>query len=142
MQILPKARLQSAAEWLNIINKEGKRVQQLKVSSRFDLEKTLTRLVSETNEYVLNSQPREPQKAPQQVKSVDPEITTSPGWVDEFNQETTETLEEQRAIKKAVAELEAKKAERLAEQERAAWKKKNWWRVGFLKKSPPRKQST
>ncbi|MEO0904536.1 MAG: serine/threonine-protein kinase [Pseudomonadota bacterium] len=145
MQILPKARLQSASEWLNIINKEGKRVQQLKVSSRFNLEKTLTRLVSETNEYVLNSQPREAEKAPLQLKPVDPKPIKAPGWIDEFNEETTTTSVdyehdvEQRAVQKAVADVEAEKARRQAEIELAAWKKKNWWRIGFLKKSPPTK---
>ncbi|PJI85838.1 serine/threonine protein kinase [Yoonia maricola] len=141
MQILPKARLQSASEWLNIINKEGKRVQELKVSSRFKLEKTLTRLVSETNEYVLNSQPRDPKEAAAQSQPVQTTATKPPGWVEEFNKETSETVEEQRAVKNTVAELQTRKAERQAEhlaaQELAAWKKKNWWRIGFLKKSPP-----
>lgn len=142
MQILPKARLQSATEWLNIINKEGKRVKPLKMSSRFNLEKTLTRLVSETNEYVLNSEPRDAKQAPLPPKSVEPQPGKGLGWVDEFNQETTETLEEQRAIQKTVAELEERKAQRQAELEMAAWRKKNRWRFGFMKTPPPTKQST
>ena len=127
MQILPKARLQSATEWLNIINKEGQRVKPLKVSARFDLNKTLTRLVSETNEYVLNSQPREPKKAPAPVAPVQPKVVSTPGWVDEFNEETTATVEEQRAIQKTVADLAARKAERVVAEKR----KKQWWRFGF-----------
>lgn len=130
MQILPKARLQSATEWLNIINKEGERVKPLKLSSRFDLNKTLTRLVSETNEYVLNSEPREPKPAPLALKPVKPKVVSTPGWVDDFNDETTETLEEQRAVQKTVAELAARKAEREAAERR----RKQWWRLGFLQK--------
>jgi len=125
MQILPKARIQSATEWLNIINKEGERVKPLKLASRFDLNKTLTRLVSETNEYVLNSEPRDPEKAPLEPTSAEPKPAKPSGWVEEFNQET---LEEQRAIQKTVAELEARKAEREAADRR----RKKWWRLGFL----------
>ncbi len=134
MQILPKARLQSASEWLNIINKEGERVKPLKVSSRFDLNKTLTRLVSETNEYVLNSEPREPKEAPLTLKSVEPKISSAPRWAEEFNEETTETLEERRAVEKTVAELAARKAEREAAERR----RKQWWRLGFLHNSKSR----
>ncbi|MFA8441690.1 serine/threonine protein kinase [Yoonia sp.] len=131
MQILPKARLQSAREWLNIINREGQQVKPLKVSSRFNLNKTLTRLVSETNEYVLNSEPREPVKPTLKLKSAEPEVVSAPRWAEEFNEETTETLEEQRAVQKTVAELAARKAEREAAERR----RKQWWRLGFLHRS-------
>ncbi len=141
MQILPKARIQSAREWLNIINKEGERVKPLKVNSRFDLNKTLTRLVSETNEYVLNSEPRTPKSQPLELKPTEAKPVRAPGWVQEFNHETgkapqtgisslVDTVEEQRAVEKTVAELEARKAARLAAEER----KKKWWRLGFVRK--------
>ncbi len=141
MQILPKARIQSAREWLNIINKEGERVKPLKVNSRFDLNKTLTRLVSETNEYVLNSEPRTPKSQPLELKPAEAKPVRAPGWVQEFNHETgkapqtgisslVDTVEEQRAVEKTVAELEARKAARLAAEER----KKKWWRLGFVRK--------
>ncbi len=140
MQILPKARIQSAREWLNIINKEGERVKPLKVNSRFDLNKTLTRLVSETNEYVLNSEPRTPKSQPLELKPAEAKPTKAPGWVRDFNRETgkapeaaidsmVDTVEEQRAVEKTVAELEARKAARLAAEER----RKKWWRLGFFK---------
>jgi serine/threonine protein kinase len=147
MQILPKARLQSAAEWLEIINKEGERVKPLQLSSRFDLNKTLTRLISETNEYVLNSEPRIPKSEPLALKPADMKPVKSPGWVEEFNQETTGVTtpdaldaetEEQRAIQNTVADLEARKAARLAAEER----KKKWWRLGFLRKSQSNKSSS
>lgn len=131
MQILPKARLQSAREWLNIINKEGKRVKPLKVSSRPDLNKTLTRLVTETNEYVLNSEPREPKKATLKLQPVKERPVSAPKWAEEFNEETTETLEERRAIEKTVADLAARKAERQA----AELRRKQWWRLGFLQRT-------
>ena len=140
MQILPKARLQSAKEWLNIINKEGEQVKPLKLTTRFDLNKTLTRLVSETNEYVLNSEPREPKKPVLKMQPVEPErpkVVAKPGWADEFNEGTTETIEERRAVERTVAELAARKAEREAAERR----KKQWWRLGFFQKSKDSKFS-
>lgn len=133
MQILPKARIQSASEWLNIINKEGERVKPLQMSTnRFDLGRTLTRLVSETNEYVLNSEPREPKPAPKALREVESPSKPKPGWVDEFNRETSETLEEQQAMKIAMAEVAALKAK---EEAAAAAAKSKWWRFGFGQKS-------
>lgn len=128
MQILPKARIQSASEWLNIISVEAERVKPIKVSSRLDLSKTLTRLVSETNEYVLNSEPREAASQPISSVPVEAAQAMAPRWVEEFNEETAETLEERRAVEKTVADLAARKAQREAAQVR----KKKWWRLGLL----------
>ncbi len=91
MQILPKARLQSAREWTNLINKEEVRVKSLTPRSKADLGKVLTRLVSETNEYVLNSQPRAAKDQPPMPTPVD-RVNSKPEWADEFNRETSESI--------------------------------------------------
>jgi len=91
MQILPKARLQSAHAWMNLINKEETRVKSLKPRSKADLGKVLTRLVSETNEYVLNSQPRAAKDQPPLPLPVD-KVNSKPEWADEFNRETSESM--------------------------------------------------
>ena len=92
MQILPKARIQSASEWLNLINKEGERVKPIRLRSTKDLGQKLTRLVSETNEYVLNSQPRDGARKPVRgIPRPDDKTKASPAWAEEFNRETTET---------------------------------------------------
>ncbi len=90
MQILPKSRIQSASEWLDLINpKEQQRVKPLRMVTTDKLGKALTRLVSETNEYVLNSQPLDVKP-----KTRRPETTlmsvSRPEWVQEFNRETSD----------------------------------------------------
>jgi hypothetical protein len=56
------------------------------------LDKVLTRLVSETNEYVLNSQPRDVQpKSRRPVTSQPRKVNSRPEWAEEFNRETSET---------------------------------------------------
>lgn len=95
MQVLPKARIQSAREWLNVINAEGQRVQPLRVIATDDLGKKLTRLVSETNEYVMNSEPREAtKKSVSAAPNLMDKSTSTPAWVEEFNRETSEILGE------------------------------------------------
>lgn len=93
MQVLPKARIQSAREWLNLINEEGRRVKPLRLIRTDDLGKKLTRLVSETNEYVMNSEPREAVKKPvRAVPRPDEKAKAAPEWIEEFNRETSEKL--------------------------------------------------
>mgnify|MGYP000736870851 CR=1 FL=1 len=140
MQILPKSRIQSATEWLNIINREGERVKPLAMeTNRFDLSRTLTRLVSETNEYVLNSEPREPKPEPKPAQRVLKEVKdrpkSQPEWAEEFNLETTETIEEQRAMQIAMAEVAALKAK----EEAVVASKKKWWQFGFGQKASSKK---
>ncbi len=89
MRVLPKERLQSARDWMDMLDPNKKRPSPLVLSQKNDLSKTLTRLVSETNEYVLKSEPRkaEPQKPPK----AEP-VVSIPDWVREFNEETSQTL--------------------------------------------------
>lgn len=91
MSILPKDRLQSAREWSNLIDRDQvKRIQPLVLTQNENLGSVLTRLVSETNEYVLNSQPRDNTPAPRAVERPKKNV---PDWVREFNEETSKTLE-------------------------------------------------
>jgi len=95
MNVLPKARIQTANEWLDLINpKEQQRVRRLRVNTSDTLGKTLTKLVSETNNYVLNSEPLDAK--PDSRKSaveVKEKRVSQPEWVDEFNRETSEGFE-------------------------------------------------
>jgi serine/threonine protein kinase len=90
MQILPKSRIQSAQEWLDLINpKDQQQVKPVRMKSSDNLGKVLTRLVTETNEYVLNSEPRDVQ--PKSRKATEPKkVSSQPSWVQEFNRETSE----------------------------------------------------
>lgn len=88
MQVLPKDRIQSAREWADMLtNNTEKAPLPFKLQPDRQLEKTLTRLVSETNEYVRNSKPLHNKTAPKPVTSV--EKRQGPDWIDEFNAETT-----------------------------------------------------
>ncbi len=96
MQIHPGDRLQTAARWKSLIA-QGKAdtspTGQLRVSSKdvsLDLERSLTRLVEETNDEVRRiSQLPEP---PKNVVTL-PEQPEKPAWIDEFNHETSTTPE-------------------------------------------------
>ncbi|MEL6839603.1 MAG: serine/threonine-protein kinase [Pseudomonadota bacterium] len=90
MRILPKDRLQTARQWSAMIAAQKTQPAPTPIKPKTDdkLEKTLTRLVTETNEYVRNSEPREGKQ-----KSGEPVISqprvSAPKWVEEFNAETT-----------------------------------------------------
>ena len=90
MCILPKDRLQTARQWSAMITEDKVQPAPTPIKPRTDekLGKTLTRLVTETNEYVRNSQPREGK-----TKSGEPVISqpraAAPKWVEEFNAETS-----------------------------------------------------
>lgn len=86
MRVLPKERLQSTAEWFSLIKSSTKRNEPLVLKPAGDLEKVLTRLVSETNEYVLKSAEAPAAKKPQAPIS-EPSVVI-PDWVREFNEET------------------------------------------------------
>lgn len=94
MSVLPKDRLQSAGEWANMIGPAKKRKAEVtplilpaSTSSNDKLTEKLTKLVSETNDFVKNSEPRAPKaKEPARpARKID-----VPDWVKEFNAETSE----------------------------------------------------
>ncbi|WP_084625768.1 serine/threonine protein kinase [Loktanella sp. S4079] len=92
MSILPKNRIQSAREWSDIIDSDKRdRIKPLLLKPSDNLGETLTRLVSETNEYVRNSQPHQEQVVTQRV--VEPAQKHVPDWVKEFNEETSRLVE-------------------------------------------------
>lgn len=90
MSVLPKDRIQSAREWLDIIDGAQERIRPLILKQSNNLGQVLTRLVSETNEYVLNSQPLE---SARKQPVVEAPKKTVPKWVEEFNEETSRSLE-------------------------------------------------
>jgi serine/threonine protein kinase len=95
MMILPKARIQTAREWLNLISGRTEKVRPLRVNTaNSNLDKVLTRLVSETNEFVLNSEPREVQPKSRRGKAVQTREPSRPEWAAEFNRETKEVSRE------------------------------------------------
>lgn len=94
MKVLPKERLQSAREWLSLITDEKEQIKPIRIQSTGNLGATLTRLVSETNEY-LNSQPRDVTPKTRRPVEALKAVPSKPEWIDEFNTETTdeETVE-------------------------------------------------
>jgi serine/threonine protein kinase len=89
MMILPKDRIQSARDWADMISPTTQQVTApIKLKSNTNLGKTLTRLVSETNEYVRNSEPREGARKPRNPVSLEPK-RPAPEWIQAFNAETS-----------------------------------------------------
>jgi len=91
MKVLPKERLQSAREWLALISAKAERVKPIRMDPDNKLDKVLTRLVNETNEYVLNSEARDVRpKTRRGAARPKPKVNSRPEWAAEFNRETTE----------------------------------------------------
>ncbi|MGI9389430.1 MAG: serine/threonine protein kinase, partial [Boseongicola sp.] len=96
MEVHPEDRLQSAAKWRSMISDakvdsdahSGSETSSVEIP--LDLELTLTRLVKETNDEVRNisrlAVEPEPVVAP-------PEDVTKPAWIDDFNQQLQEPVE-------------------------------------------------
>lgn len=91
MRVLPKERLQSAREWLALISDKAERVKPIRMDTNSKLEKVLTRLVSETNEYVLNSETLDVRPKSRRNVRAQQKVTSRPDWAAEFNRETTES---------------------------------------------------
>lgn len=91
MKVLPKDRIQSAPEWAAMIDPDRKYVAPFEKSHIDDsLEKTVMRLVSETNQYVERGKPQSQDKGP----SDDDNRVVVADWVREFNAETSEIAHE------------------------------------------------
>ena len=101
MRVLPKERLQSVQEWAEVIDSKRKVATPMTKAMGEKLNKQITRLVSETNDYVLNSQPRE--NKPKAEPVVQPKVKI-PDWVKEFNQETKVTAQVKKTEASAVVE--------------------------------------
>lgn len=112
VSVPPKDRIQSANEWLGLIEQESKKVRTVNIPQAKGLTKTLSELIEETNKHVRSEAlpPSAPiAKAPRAAKS----DRYRPAWVDEFNRETAEVAARKRAEERAAAE-----AVRLAEKAR------------------------
>ena len=57
MAILPRERIQSARDWMNVITGRSDKTRPIRLTQTDDLNEVLSRLVSETNEY-LSAEPR------------------------------------------------------------------------------------
>ena len=88
MRILPKDRIQTARAWSQLITPTaGQPAAQIKLRANDNLGKTLTRLITETNEYVQNSEPRDGHSGSNEPFILEPK-KAAPKWVEEFNAET------------------------------------------------------
>ena len=111
MNIAPKDRLQSAKQWLSLIEEGQKKVRTVQIPETKSLTKTLSELIEETNRAVL-SQPREPVQAqPLPQGTAAPKPGNRPAWVEEFNRETQEFAEREREEKRKAAQEVARRAE-------------------------------
>jgi len=125
MSIAPRDRIQSAKEWLSLIEQETKKVKTVHIPQSKSLTKTLSELIAETNKHVSDDgpAPQKPAPAPR-IDAVKSDGTFHPEWVEEFNRETIEVAQRKRAEAKEAARRaeEARRAEamRLAEQARLA----------------------
>jgi len=120
MRVPPKDRIQSAKEWLSLIEQESKKVKKVKIPENRSLTKTISELIEETNKHVMTAKPPEPVVKP--PKPVGPQNAEGfhPEWVEEFNRETVEVAERKRRdAQRAVAQEAARRAE-AARQARAA----------------------
>ena len=125
MNVAPRDRIQSAKEWLSLIEQETKKVKTVHIPQSKSLTKTLSELIAETNKHVNDAEPAPQKPAPApRLDAVKSDGTFHPEWAEEFNRETIEVAQRKRAEAKEAARLaeEARRAEaaRLAEQARLA----------------------
>jgi len=123
MSVPPKDRIQSAKDWLRMIEQQSKKVKKVKIPENKSLTKTISELIEETNKQVMTAKPAAPVVKP--AKPTDPLKSESfrPEWVEEFNRETVEVAErKQREAERAAALEAARRAEatRLARVARLA----------------------
>lgn len=89
LRVAPKERMQSAKEWLDLIEQDRKKVKVVKIPEALGLGKTLSELIEETNKHVLNGAPQ-PKTTGHTPAASPEEDSFRPAWVDEFNRETVE----------------------------------------------------
>ncbi|WP_375253951.1 serine/threonine protein kinase [Yoonia sp.] len=93
MNVLPKERVQTVREWLGLITQRRERAVPIRMNPHNNLDKVLNRLVSETNEFVYNSQPRDVKPKSRKPATSEPKVASKPEWAEEFNKETKEAKE-------------------------------------------------
>ena len=123
MCVPPRDRIQSATEWLKMIETESKKVKKVKIPASKDLSQTLSELVSETNKHVFKA-PVQKREDPAKTTPLPEKNVTRPAWVEEFNRETSEAerrrIEEERAADEAMRAAEKARAEEEARLAREA----------------------
>lgn len=117
LRLAPRERLQSAKEWLELIEQDRKKVNVVKIPQAMRLSKTLSTLIEETNKHVMSTAISVPEQTPKPVAKTEEE-TFRPAWVDEFNRETVEA-EKRRREAEAAAALAAARAEAARKAEAA-----------------------
>ena len=90
--------------------------------------------MSETNEYVLNSEPREPKRAPPKQLRPDEAVEPQPAWVDEFNRETSEDRERKQEDENRIAAAAEAEAMRIAELKAEAARRARPWPLNMFGK--------
>ncbi len=105
MSVLPKERLQSAQEWADMIAPRKNGAAPLVLATTkpqpSKLGQNLTKLVSETNEFVRNSKPQE-NKEQKATPRAEVKRTSVPDWVHEFNAETPAVANEKPIVEPPV----------------------------------------
>ncbi|MEO1638078.1 MAG: protein kinase [Pseudomonadota bacterium] len=120
MSVAPKDRVQSAKEWLTLIEQDSKMVKMVQIPESRSLTKSLSQLIEETNKHVF-SELTEPQPEAAKPKQQPANNKSRPEWVEEFNRETLEFAERKKAEERAAAEAaRQKELARWAEEQRLA----------------------
>lgn len=119
MSVPPKDRVQSAKEWLSLIEQESKKVKTVKIPENKTLTKTISELIEETNKEVMTAKLPETLPAPK-VQPTQKSETYRPTWVEEFNRETVEVAERKRREAEMAAAREAAKQAEQARQAKLA----------------------
>ncbi|MDO6588945.1 serine/threonine protein kinase [Loktanella sp. D2R18] len=121
MQVAPKDRVQSASEWLKLIERDDSKVKFVKIPEARSLSKTLTELIAETNKHVYSA-PKKSREKPVLPGTTPVKKVSRPEWIEEFNRESREADELQREEEARAAAEAARMAEeaRLAEEARVA----------------------
>ena len=95
LRVAPRERMQSAKEWLDLIEQDRKKVKVVQIPEAMSLSKTLSELIEETNKHVMDAAPQ-----PKKVATVPTETTEEesfrPVWLEEFNRETVEADQRRR----------------------------------------------
>jgi len=121
MSIAPKDRVQTAKEWLSLIEQDSKKVKMVQIPESRSLTKSLSELIEETNKAVFSELTEPKPEEPAKPKAPTSKNGFQPAWVEEFNRETVEVAERKKAEARAAAEA-ARQAElaRWAEDARLA----------------------
>ncbi|SFR44657.1 Serine/threonine protein kinase [Yoonia tamlensis] len=118
MQVAQRDRIQSAAEWLKMIERDDSKLKIVKIPEARSLSKTLSELIEETNKHVYGA-PKYSGDKPAKPAATTVKKIARPEWIEEFNRESREADERQRQEEARAAQEAARLAE-IARQEEEA----------------------